>query len=95
MTVFFEAKPRNGGKGWIVSGRSKKRPIFRFEGTQEECECVAKALNTLARQQHEKQFAAEHQKRLEGLMRWDKNRNERMRILEQGLRAFQGKKVEV
>jgi late competence protein required for DNA uptake (superfamily II DNA/RNA helicase) len=94
MTVFFEAKPHNGGKGWIVSEHSKKQPVFRFKGTQEECECVAKALTELARERHEKLVVAEHQTRLEGLMRWDQDRNEKISALERGLLAFRGKQVD-
>jgi hypothetical protein len=94
MTVFFEAKPLNGGKGWMVSEHSQEQPISRFEGTQEECECVARALNALARERHEKLVAAEHQKRLEGLMRWDQDRDKKIQALEQGLRLFRGKQVD-
>jgi hypothetical protein len=81
----IDAKKLDSGKGWTVSDRSKAPPVLRFEGTQEECECVATALNALARQQYGKLVAAEHRKRLEGL------HNEGIRALDDGLRALNGK----
>jgi hypothetical protein len=61
---------------------------MRRLGTQEECECVAEALNELARQQHENSIAAENQKRLDNLTRWDRERDERIQALEKTLRAL-------
>jgi hypothetical protein len=60
--------------GRIVSDHSENSPILRFTGAQEECECVAVALNELARQQHAKLMAAENEKRLDNLARWDRER---------------------
>jgi hypothetical protein len=75
--------------GWIVSDHSKNPSILRFRGTQEECECVAEALNELARQQHESSIA-ENQKRLDDLARWNRERDERIWALERTLRALDG-----
>jgi hypothetical protein len=85
MSVFVA---KHDAEGWIVSDHSKNLPTLRFRGTREECECVARALNELARQQHENSIAAENQKRLDNLMRWDRERNERIRALEKTLRAL-------
>jgi hypothetical protein len=85
MSVFVA---KVDAEGWIVSDRSKNPPILRFRGTQEECERVAEALNELARQQNESSIAAENQKRLDNLARWDRERDERIRALEKTLRAL-------
>ena len=74
--------------GWIVSDHSENPPIVRFRGTQEECECVSEALNELAMQQHEASIAADNQKRLDNLARWDSERDERIKALEKTLRAL-------
>ena len=49
---------------------------------------MASALNVLARQQYGVSIAAENKKRFDHLMRWDREREERMRVLEERLRAL-------
>ena len=87
MSIFI-AEPGVGGEDWLVTDRSRKPPEARFRGTQEECECVARALNVLARQQYGVSIAAENKKRFDHLMRWDREREEKMRVLEERLRAY-------
>ena len=85
----FIAEPAVDGDGWIVSDRSKKPPDLRFIGTREECECVAAALNALARRKHEElSFRADEKKRFDHLMQWDREREDRMRVLDECLRAW-------
>jgi hypothetical protein len=85
MSVFLA---KVDADGWLVSDHSKNPPILRFRGTQEECECVAGALNELAREQHAKLIAAENKKRLDNLARWDRERDERIQALEKSLRGL-------
>ena len=87
MSIFI-AEPGVGGDDWLVTDRSTEPPEARFRGTQEECECVARALNVLARQQYGVSIAAENKKRFDHLMRWDREREEKMRVLEEGLRDY-------
>jgi hypothetical protein len=49
---------------------------------------VAGALNALARDKHENSIHSEDKKRLDHLMHWDRERGERMRVLEERLRAL-------
>jgi hypothetical protein len=84
----FVAEPEASADGWVVSDRKKRPPELRFRGTREECECVAGALNALARDKHENSFHSEDKKRLDHLMHWDRERGERMRVLEERLRAL-------
>jgi hypothetical protein len=74
--------------GWLVSDHSENPPILRFRGAQEECECVAAALNERARQRHAKLIVAENEKRLNNLARWDRERDERIQALEKTLRGL-------
>ena len=85
MSVFLA---KVDADGWLVSDHSKNPPILRFRGTQEECECVAGALNKLARGQHAKLIAAENGKRLDKLAQWDRERDERIQALEKSLRGL-------
>jgi hypothetical protein len=66
----------------------RARPFYGLGGAQEECECVAVALNELARQRHAKLIAAENEKRLDNLARWDRERDERIQALEKTLRGL-------
>jgi hypothetical protein len=84
----FVAEPEASADGWVVSDRKKKPPELRFRGTREECECVAGALNALERDKHENSIHSEDKKRLDHLMHWDRERGERMRVLEERLRAL-------
>ena len=87
MSIFI-AEPGVGGDDWLDTDRSTEPPEARFRGTQEECECVARALNVLARQQYGVSIAAENKKRFDHLMRWDREREEKMRVLEERLRDY-------
>jgi hypothetical protein len=89
MTAFV-AEPEAGADGWVVLDHGKKPPEPRFRGTREECDCVAGALNALARDKHENSIHSEDKNRLDHLMQWDREREERMRVLEERLRALGG-----
>jgi len=66
-------------------GPFEEPAVLQFRGTQEECECVAGALNELAREQHAKLIAAENEKRLDKLAQWDRERDERIQAVEKTL----------
>jgi late competence protein required for DNA uptake (superfamily II DNA/RNA helicase) len=85
MSVFLA---KVDADGWIVSDHSKNPPILRFRGTQEECECVAGALNELVKEQHAKLIAAENERRRDKLAQWDRERGERIQALEKTLRGL-------
>jgi hypothetical protein len=51
---------------------------------------VAGALTALARDKHENSIHSEDKNRLDHLMQWDREREERMRVLEERLRALGG-----
>ena len=83
----FVAEPEASADGWVVSDHKKSRLSYVLE-ERERNVTVAGALNALARDKHENSIHSEDKNRLDDLMQWDREREERMRVLEERLRAL-------